>query len=329
MASFRRRIEVLLCDHDSVQHEPEDIPVVEGAPDGHGMPDVETGALGLTVKTSGGGLSPPTPNSVEPNGMPMRPTGEPNPIPVGDEADDAGPAVEPPTVPMQVPDAFPIVPPPSKRADEPGVPEADMSLLDEIPGIEPPMPDDACGSEPPMLEHVVMLPGAAPSGDVPDVIGLTPGVESSVAPMGIPVRGTAGAGPMPSGDVIPSGDPDGPIPPICADAAPLASKTAVNVVSDQPAEPSERAIAISISSRGWASPAPPPNAAAPPPCDRRESPTSSPDTLAGDRNRRVCSKRRAEHDLSAIAAICPAAVPTGTCLRQVADGTAAAHRRLR
>ena len=216
--------------------------MVEGAPVGQGMPDVETGAVGLTVKTSGGGLSPPTPNSVEPNGMPTRPTGDPNPIPVGDEADDAGPAVEPPATPMQVPDAFPIVPPPSKRADEPGIPVADMALLDEIPGIEPPMPDDTCGSEPPMLEHVVMLPGAAPSGDVPDVIGLTPGVESSVAPMGIPVRGTAGAGPIPSGDVIPSGDPDGPIPPICADAEPLASTTAVNIASDQPANLSERAI---------------------------------------------------------------------------------------
>jgi hypothetical protein len=242
MASFRR-IEVLLCNHDSVQHEPEDIPVVEGAPVGQGMPDVETGAVGLTVKTSGGGLSPPTPNSVEPNGMPTRPTGDPNPIPVGDEADDAGPAAEPPATPMQVPDALPIVPPPSKRADEPGVPVADMALLDEIPGIEPPMPDDTCGSEPPMLEHVVMLPGAAPTGDVPDVIGLTPGVESSVAPMGIPVRGTAGAGPIPSGDVIPSGDPDGAIPPICADAELVASETAVtNIASDQPANLSERAI---------------------------------------------------------------------------------------
>jgi len=173
--------------------------------------------------------------------------------------------------PMQVPDAFPIVPPPSKRADEPGVPVADMAL-DEIPGIEPPMPDDTCGSEPPMLEHVVMLPGAAPNGDVPDVIGLTPGVESSVAPMGIPVRGTAGAGPIPSGDVIPSGDPEGPIPPICADAEPLASKTAVNIASDQPASLSERAICQSPFFRGWASPALRPDAAAPPLCDRRDIP---------------------------------------------------------
>jgi hypothetical protein len=260
MASFRR-IEGLLCDRDSVQHEPEDIPVVEGAPVEQGMPEVEADGVGLTVKTSGGGLSPPTPNSVEPSGMPTRATGDPNPIPVGDDADDAAPAVEPPATPMQVPDALPIVPPPSKRADEPGIPVADMPLLDEIPGIEPPMPDDTCGSDPPMLEHVVMLPGAAPNGDVPDVIGLTPGVESSVAPIGIPVRGTAGAGPIPSGDVIPSGDPDGPIPPICADAEPLASTTPVNIASDQPTNLSERANCNLHFFRERASPAPQPEAA--------------------------------------------------------------------
>jgi len=112
-----------------------------------------------------------------------------------------------------------------------------------------------------MLEHVVMLPGAAPNGDVPDVIGLTPGVESSVAPIGIPVRGTAGAGPIPSGDVIPSGDPDGPIPPICADAEPLASTTPVNIASDQPTNLSERAICNLHFFRERASPAPQPEAA--------------------------------------------------------------------
>jgi hypothetical protein len=277
-----RRIGVLLCDHDSVQHEPEDIPMVEGAPVGQGSPEVEAGDVGLTVKTSGGGLSPPTPNSVEPSGMPTRATGDPNPIPVGDEADDAGPAVEPPATPMQVPDALPIVPPPSKRADEPGVPVVDMALLDEVPDIESPMPDDTCGSEPPMLEHVVMLPGAAPNGDVPDVIGLTPGVESSVAPIGIPVRGTAGAGPIPSGDVIPSGDPDGAIPPICADAEPLATETAVNIASDQPANLSERAICKLHFFRALTSRAPRPEAAHPALRTARISQASSPARRVGD-----------------------------------------------
>ena len=172
----------------------------------------------------------------------MRATGDPNPIPVGDDADDPGPAVEPPATPMQVPDAFPIVPPPSKRVIEPGIPVADMTLPGDVPDIEGPMPEDPCGNDPPMLEHVVMLPGAAPNGDVPDVIGLTPGDESSVAPIGIPARGTAGAGPIPSGEVIPSGDPDGPIPPICAEADPFASVTAVSIASDQPVNLSERAI---------------------------------------------------------------------------------------
>jgi len=41
-------------------------------------------------------------------------------------------------------------------------------------------------------------------GEAPNVIGLTPGVASSVAPMGIPVCPT-GALAMPSGEVIPSG----------------------------------------------------------------------------------------------------------------------------
>jgi hypothetical protein len=96
-----------------------------------------------------------------------------------------------------------------------------------------------------------MLPGAAPNGDVPDVIGLTPGDESSVAPMGMPVRGTAGAGPMPSGDVIPSGEPsgDGPIPPICAEAELLATNTAVSAPSDHRMNRSKRVILMSSFAR--------------------------------------------------------------------------------
>ena len=62
------------------------------------------------------------------------------------------------------------------------------------------------------------MPVAGPSGDTPDVIGLTPGDPSSVAPRGIPVGATGEEGPMPSGDVIPSGGR--PFPPICAEAEP-------------------------------------------------------------------------------------------------------------
>ena len=160
-----------------------------------------------------------------------RPTGDPNPIPVGDDADDAGPALGPLAIPAQVPDAFPM-PPPSNVVLDPDVPVVPEKL-------------------PPMLEHGVMLPGAAPNGDVADVIGLTPGDESSVAPMGMPVRGTAGAGPMPSGDVIPSGKPsgDGPTPPICAEAVLLATKTAVSAPNDQRMNRSKRVILMSSFAR--------------------------------------------------------------------------------
>jgi hypothetical protein len=45
--------------------------------------------------------------------------------------------------------------------------------------------------------------GAPIKGAAPDVVGLTPGVASSVAPRGIPVCPTGALG-MPSGDVMPS-----------------------------------------------------------------------------------------------------------------------------
>jgi hypothetical protein len=54
--------------------------------------------------------------------MPRRPTGDPDPIPVGDDAEDAGPALGPLAIPAQVPDAFPIVPPPSNVVVDPDVP---------------------------------------------------------------------------------------------------------------------------------------------------------------------------------------------------------------
>jgi hypothetical protein len=41
-------------------------------------------------------------------------------------------------------------------------------------------------------------------GEAPNVVGLTPGLASSVAPMGIPVCPTGALG-IPSGEVMPSG----------------------------------------------------------------------------------------------------------------------------
>lgn len=203
------------------------VPVVR-----HGavLPKVERGAVGLGVTTRGvnvirgargfgvratdGGLRPPTPISVEPNGMPRRLTDDVDPIPVEGVADPADGA---PAIPAQVPEALPDVPPPSNIVVEPTVPAVDIPVLKEVPGIEVPMPGDACGSEPPAPEQVAMPPIASPSGDAPDVSGLTPDDVSSVAPIGILVGATGEPGPTPSGDVIPSAGPGKmPIPPTCA-----------------------------------------------------------------------------------------------------------------
>jgi hypothetical protein len=69
----------------------EDVPPIAAAPVvGHVVPSVESGADGLGLRTSGIGLRPPTPSSVEPKGMPTRPTVDGEAIPVGDEAEAAG-----------------------------------------------------------------------------------------------------------------------------------------------------------------------------------------------------------------------------------------------
>ena len=73
------------------------------------------GADGLGVRATDGGLRPPPPISVEPNGIPKRPTDDDvDPIPVGDEA-DAVPAIGGVlALPAQAPDeALPDMPPPS------------------------------------------------------------------------------------------------------------------------------------------------------------------------------------------------------------------------
>jgi hypothetical protein len=198
------------------------------------LPNVETGADrlgattrgvkvirgtdGLGVRRLGRGLRPPTPSSVEPIGIPTLPTDDTEPIPVGDEAIAAGPAKEPLALAAQAPDALPAIPPPSKSAVAvPDPPVVELPMPEDAPADEAPTPKDACGSEPPMPPHVVPLLVEGAMGEVPDIIGLTPGDASSVAPMGILAGATGEPGPTPSGDVMPS---EGPgemlIPPTCA-----------------------------------------------------------------------------------------------------------------
>jgi hypothetical protein len=146
---------------------------------------VKTGADGLIVGMTGGGLRPAPLSSVEPSGIPTAPPGV-EPIALGDEADAAEFPAELLLV-VQPLDIVGSVPPPSYTELEP-----------DMPVVEP------------VLEPAV--PQTLPSiGDTPDVVGLTPGDASSIAPRGMPVGATAEPGPMPSGEVMPSGDP-----PTCA-----------------------------------------------------------------------------------------------------------------
>jgi hypothetical protein len=120
-------------------------------------------------------------------------------------------------LPAQVPEAGPDTPPPSNKL-------VDIPESEELPGIEVPMPEDVCESEPPTPAQVAMPPIA---GNVPDIVGLTPGDASSVAPIGIPDGPTGEPGPRPSGDVRPSGWPgEMLIPPTCAEAEPQPKRTA-------------------------------------------------------------------------------------------------------
>jgi hypothetical protein len=221
-----RRIDLPLLFRDADQHEPEAMPAEGVAPIAvipvveHGVPRIDDGADGLAVGISGMGLSPPTPSSVEPIGMPTRPTADDDAIPVGDEAEAAGCPDAALVTPAHVPEVVPTLPPPSNSVDEADVPGVDIPVPTELPVIEPvPNRFPACELMP---LQVALLSAPGPSGDTPEVIGLTPGELSSVAPRGMPVPATAGAEPMPSGEVMPSGE--GALPGICAKAEPQPSK---------------------------------------------------------------------------------------------------------
>jgi hypothetical protein len=165
-----------------------------------GVSALIAGAEGLGLSATDGGLRPPPPSSVEPNGIPAEPTGEPGSI----EEANGGDAV---ADTAQVPCALAVMPPPSNAAlpDSPGVALAMPAVL-----VEPAIPANASVIG---LVVVVELPRAADAGEAPahgapskgaapEVVGLTPGVASSVAPRGIPVCPTGALG-TPSGDVMP------------------------------------------------------------------------------------------------------------------------------
>jgi hypothetical protein len=173
-----------------------------------GGSELITGADGFGLSAMNGGLRPPPPSSVEPIGIPTMPTGDPGPIDEASGGDAVADAV-------QAPDVLPAIPPPSNSAvlDSPGI---EPPVPADAPVVELPIPADApvAGLPIPVDAAVLGLPmaagadeapahGAPIKGAAPDVVGLTPGVASSVAPRGIPVCPTGALG-MPSGDVMPS-----------------------------------------------------------------------------------------------------------------------------
>jgi hypothetical protein len=176
-----------------------------------GVSELATGADGFGLRATDGGLMPPLPSSVEPSGIPAGPTDEPGPI---DEAAGADAA--------QAPGALAAIPPPSKSAglDSPGI---EFAMPADAPVIGLPMPADTGADEAPA--HVAPI-----TGDAPDVIGLTPGVASSVAPMGIPVCPTGAFG-MPSGDVMPSAGSGATFIRACAWAEPQPKRTAAVAIA--------------------------------------------------------------------------------------------------
>jgi hypothetical protein len=148
------------------------------------------------------------------------PTDDPGPIEEASGGDAVADAA-------QVPGAVAPIPPPSKSAvlDSPGtelpIPADAPPIPADAPVIGLPIPVDAVVVELPMAAgageapaHVAPIMGAAP-----DVVGLTPGVASSVAPRGTPVCPTGALG-MPSGEVMPSAGRGETFMRACAEAEP-------------------------------------------------------------------------------------------------------------
>ena len=211
---------------------------------------------GVPVTSSGAGLRPPAPSSVDPMGIPTRPTGAPADMPVGEDAEAVGDVRLGPAV--HVPDAVPVVPPSNTVAnpvgEEPLVPTVEAA---PVAGA----PKEACGIELPKPEHTARSLVERPEGVTP---GEVPCGTISVAPRGIPVGATGGGVPMPSGEVMPSGEGVGapPIVPTCAMAKPGESATASiaaimnranRLLLFRSRAESERLVGSGSSSRTWGS----------------------------------------------------------------------------
>ena len=189
-----------------------------------------TGAEGFGISATEGGLRPALPISVAPMGMPTAPTGDPG---VDVPAVAAAAAAPPPPIGAQGPDGLAVVPPPATPAPMPPPPElAPMPPPSNAALLEAPVTALVTAAEVAAADnappHATPVKGS--SGDAPDRIGLAPGVASSVAPRGIRVGPTGPAGPMPSGDVMPKGNP-GEMLGACACAAPQLKSAAASAIA--------------------------------------------------------------------------------------------------
>ena len=190
-----------------------------------GLSVLMIGAEGFGISATESGLRPALPISVAPMGRPIGPTGDPG---------DAVPAVAAAALPIGAhgPDALAVVPPPATPVPMPPPPElAPMPppsnvVLPEAPVVALVTAADAAAADnaPP---HATPVRGS--SGDAPEMMALAPGVASSVAPKGIRVGPTGPAGPMPSGDVMPKGNP-GEMLGACACAAPQTNSAATSTI---------------------------------------------------------------------------------------------------
>ena len=99
-------------------------------------------------------VGPLAPSSVDPTGIPTRPTGPVATMPVGDEAEAVGRAKAVLAPDMQVPETVPVWPP-SKVVANPVVEGVVDPVADEVPVIGAPMdrPGIGCG-DPSIAQHL-------------------------------------------------------------------------------------------------------------------------------------------------------------------------------
>ena len=97
-----------------------------------------------------------------------------------------------------------------------------------LPGnTDPSAPDGDPATPLPLYPELVLKPD--PGKQLAVGAGLNPGVNSSVAPKGIPEGDTGDAGDMPNGDVIPS--PERLLPKTCAAALPTIASCRTTIVT--------------------------------------------------------------------------------------------------